>query len=300
MNIDESELGQELKSFKDFTQDLPPPIKGLAVSSFRLMKDAQNSFGARFEMEDADLALEEEAKANNQRQDESDVAEEWEVSFHYIAYVYVSGSVWELDGLKKGPVKVCKFSLPCVVMHLLTRIISTGDCLPEEFERMAIGKMEHRIQQYPNGELHFSILALRRCRLRDARTERIRNARDLCAIDNLLTKLDPAWEENTREDILSGLYIVKAAKASDVAKFENMSGDRLKAERARYIAMQKAFDDTIATEQTELDNMNKSLERKRFDYEPFVLRMAQMVEEGGFVKEVPKQAAKTKGKRARR
>lgn len=317
MNVDENLLGEELRNFKQFTSDLPPHMKGIAVSSFKLMKDAQNSFGARFEMEDADIALEEAAKASNQRQDDDDseVAEEWERAFHYIAYVYVAGSVWELDGLKNNPVKVCKSSPHFFSFHFLfsaTTFLNqtpTGDCPREQFEKMSIEKMKSRTEQYPSGEYHFGILALSHCRLRDARAQRVKDARELAVIDDRLMEMDPKFHEQRYEDIVGGLYIVKPPKESDLPKFANLSKDELLALRLEYMHKQKFLDETISMEQKALDEMNISLERKRFDYEPFILQMAQFVMEdrraaataaGTRPKASGSKVSKSKGKRARK
>lgn len=37
---------------------------------------------------------------------EEDELNEEDLAYHYIAYVHVDGAIWELDGLKRQPVKV--------------------------------------------------------------------------------------------------------------------------------------------------------------------------------------------------
>lgn len=37
-------------------------------------------------------------------EEEEEIAEE-DLAYHYIAYVHVDGAIWELDGLKRQPVK---------------------------------------------------------------------------------------------------------------------------------------------------------------------------------------------------
>lgn len=110
-------LSPELASFKDYSCDLTPPYKGLAVASFEFLKGAHNSFGRKTEMDEFDLGLvktfnppKRKAKSRGhikgKRAQEEDELNEEDLAYHYIAYVHVGGAIWELDGLKRQPVKV--------------------------------------------------------------------------------------------------------------------------------------------------------------------------------------------------
>lgn len=121
MNSPEIELSSELASFKDYSKALTPPHKGLAVASFEFLKGAHNSFGRKTEMDDWDLGLVDTFKASRRKtkaekskgkkkakeEEEEEMAEEdW--AYHYIAFVHHDGAIWELDGLKRQPVKFRK------------------------------------------------------------------------------------------------------------------------------------------------------------------------------------------------
>lgn len=84
-------LGTTLTDFHSFTADFPPVLKGEAISSSQEIKTAHNAFGRQ----DAFL---QEGKVH--APSESDEA------FHFVAYVPQNGSVYELDGLQKGPIVV--------------------------------------------------------------------------------------------------------------------------------------------------------------------------------------------------
>ncbi|KAJ3070591.1 hypothetical protein HK102_006636 [Quaeritorhiza haematococci] len=87
MNIDGLELGSNLSEFKSFTAEFPPDMKGLAISNSDIIRDVHNSF-ARSDPFISDPTM----------------AKEDDDVFHFIAYMPVGGQLYELDGLKQGPV----------------------------------------------------------------------------------------------------------------------------------------------------------------------------------------------------
>jgi ubiquitin carboxyl-terminal hydrolase L5 len=91
--VDDSEtsLGSILSEFQSFTQSFPPALKGVAISSSEDIKKIHNSFSRQ----DAFL---QEGKMHIPTGDEE--------AFHFVAYVPSHGTVYELDGLQKGPIVV--------------------------------------------------------------------------------------------------------------------------------------------------------------------------------------------------
>ncbi len=83
------DLGEEMAAFKSFTSDLPPDVKGESIGSYQALREAHNSFARPepFEME------------SKTAKDDDDV-------FHFIGYVPFENAVYELDGLKSGPIKL--------------------------------------------------------------------------------------------------------------------------------------------------------------------------------------------------
>uniref|UniRef100_A0A5F8GME2 Ubiquitin carboxyl-terminal hydrolase n=1 Tax=Monodelphis domestica TaxID=13616 RepID=A0A5F8GME2_MONDO len=80
-------LGETLSEFKEFSQSFDAAMKGLALSNSEVIRQVHNSF-ARQQMFEFD------AKTSAKEED----------AFHFVSYVPVSGRLYELDGLREGPI----------------------------------------------------------------------------------------------------------------------------------------------------------------------------------------------------
>ncbi|KAF7254983.1 hypothetical protein EG68_07704 [Paragonimus skrjabini miyazakii] len=89
LNLDDSEinLGETLTQFKSFVVDFDSSMKGTALSNSDKIRAVHNSFSNYqvFEFED---------KASKKEND----------TYHFVGYIPVKGTLYELDGLKEGPV----------------------------------------------------------------------------------------------------------------------------------------------------------------------------------------------------
>eukprot|EP00808_Paulinella_micropora_P019029 g25245.t1 len=128
LNRPEIELGEELKNFKEFSMALDPEMRGTVLGSSPRIQTVHNSFrrAEPFVMEAA------EAK------DDDDV-------YHFIGYVPVKGNLYELDGLKKGPILL-------------------GDCTEDNWLDKVTPHIQERIARYSEKEVRFNLLALVRNR----------------------------------------------------------------------------------------------------------------------------------------
>ncbi|CAD6227226.1 GSCOCG00006036001-RA-CDS [Cotesia congregata] len=118
-------IGQNLEEFKNFCQSFDPTIRGLTLSNSDVIRDAHNMFARQTFFE------------YDQKQENND----YDV-FHYVSYVPIDGRLYELDGLKEGPIDLG----PC----------PTGD----EWVQAAKPIIQKRINKYNEGEIRFNLMAI--------------------------------------------------------------------------------------------------------------------------------------------
>lgn len=119
------ELGETLENFKEFTKDFDPNMKGLTLSNSDVIRLVHNTF-ARQQMFEFDT---------KQADKDDDV-------FHFISYIPFEGRLYELDGLREGPVDL--------------GVIPDGS----DWVQVARPVIEKRMQEYSEGEIQFNLMAV--------------------------------------------------------------------------------------------------------------------------------------------
>ncbi|CAH2035448.1 unnamed protein product, partial [Iphiclides podalirius] len=124
-NHPDVDIGPELTKLKEFSMSFDPKMRGLTLSNSHTIRTAHNSMAQQpiFEFD-------------------TKVATKDDDAYHFIGYMPIDGRLYELDGLRDGP-------------------IDHGAVAPEQdwldVVRPIIMK---RINVYTEGEIHFNLMAL--------------------------------------------------------------------------------------------------------------------------------------------
>lgn len=118
-------LGTTLTEMRDFCQGFDANMKGLTISNSPVIRAVHNSFARQtlFEFDNSMSAKSEDV-------------------FHFVGYIPIDGRLYELDGLKPGPIDLGPIA---------------ADTEWTDVARPIIGK---RIQKYSEGEIHFNLMAI--------------------------------------------------------------------------------------------------------------------------------------------
>lgn len=135
LNRNEIKLGETLENFKQYTKDMTPELKGLAIGENAQIRNVHNSF-------------------RTQEPFESDerIATSKDDVFHFISYLPVNNSLVEIDGLREGPV-------------------NHGECTEENWLSKVKPVIEERIARYQNSEIRFNLMAVIKDPLKDYQKE---------------------------------------------------------------------------------------------------------------------------------
>jgi ubiquitin carboxyl-terminal hydrolase L5 len=137
-------------------------MKGLAIFNSPLIREAHNSLArpsdVRTALHAATKTTLEAQKKNSERSESQNPKskqkqQDLEEAFHFIGYVPAFGKVWELDGLKSGPLEVGE--LPVREIHPSTNTASIDGWMA-----VARPALRMKMQKYGGDSIQFSLLAL--------------------------------------------------------------------------------------------------------------------------------------------
>ena len=159
LNIPEStqvDLGDSLRTFKEFSQDLTPDLRGDAIGSSDLIRKVHNSF----------------ARPNTLLLPEQDRdSEDVEDPFHFVSFLPIGNVLYEFDGLKSGPIPHGSFERDGAWVGL------------------ALAAIREKISEFGE-EIRFNLMAVIKDRATMYRETLDRQIRRVCELEDSL-RLDP-------------------------------------------------------------------------------------------------------------
>lgn len=230
MNSQQIDIGPELRTLKEFTKDFSPELRGLAINNSELIRTAHNSFAR------PEAIVAEETK---QGEKDDDV-------YHFISYLPVNGILYELDGLKEGP-------------------ISLGECgrSPLDWLKKVQPVIQERIDKYSQNEIRFNLMAI------------VRNRREV--MEEQMAKLDTlrgqlqSQLERMGGSFREGAMDVDSGRGSAIAGIQTDIGN---------VDVQIAtLTEHIAAEEEKYKKWRTENIRRKHNYIPFLFNFLKILAE---------------------
>ncbi|KAK2871801.1 hypothetical protein FQN49_002809 [Arthroderma sp. PD_2] len=259
-NIEGIEMGQELQSFREFTKDFTPALRGNAIGNFEFVKKIHNSFARKMEVLTSDMLLKNQGRKPKAKDDQE--ADDSEAGFHFIAFVKAKEKVWKFDGLERQPQ-------------------SLGECREDDWLGLATSEIQAKMAEYEEDQIEFSILSLSKDPLPGYKADLATNIKSLRRVNNRLSELGKRGEADQEDAVLSGPAHPEYGLTEDTveqalvpelvaAKCSTDNSEELARERQLLVQQQSQLrvqvKDEQQSRQSEIDYANS----RRHDYGPAV------------------------------
>ena len=237
-NTDKLDIGPTLTELKTFTDGMDPATRGLAISNSEKIRIEHNKFAHP------------EPFVFTKK-----IAKDGDDVFHFVAYLHFKDSIYEIDGLQKGPI-----------------LIEKG-VKNEEWIKKVKPSIQNRISLYSQSEIKFNLLALVPDRLEKAK------------------KLDE--DLNKRKKYVEGLIngsVKPSNDDKDLEEYNKMNKEQLQNSLKNFDSYIKDNLQTIKDEEDRVKKYKAENERRQFNYIPFIYELLKTMAEKGQLEENYKEA----------
>jgi ubiquitin carboxyl-terminal hydrolase L5 len=300
MNNTDIDIGEHLRQFKDFTQDLTPFQRGEAFANFDFVKKIHNSFAKTMDIFESDKHLcnkvkrakreidgkkERRASADSAATDDS-TDSYVENAHHFIAFAPVGDEVWKLDGLDAQPALLGTFG-------------------GREGETWLSTAADTIATVMAAGDDDYNIIALTRSPLLLLRKRLAEIYHVMHYVESRLDSIDAKWEilsasiEKFPDLQMLGVNDHLASSLADATKCE-IDGEQMQqllGRRTRLLQTSSQLATNIMIEmQSEVDENQKAAQR-RFDCAPVIKKWMEMLAGNGYLERNLDQYTQRKGRK---
>ncbi|KXN89535.1 Ubiquitin carboxyl-terminal hydrolase isozyme L5 [Leucoagaricus sp. SymC.cos] len=296
-NCPELDIGNELRDFREETREFSPVIRGLAITNSPLLRRVHNSLARpadiRASLNAAAIETTDSKKKESQNprnkgkpgrppksrkansgspKKQAQTEEVDNPTYHFIGYVPAFGKVWELDGLKSGPLEVGE----------LGSGTSSGDWMEVVRPALRLKMAKYGGSGLEDSNIRFSLLAIVEDTKSKLSDELEFLKKDKLRLESLMA---PGWKETVDPMLLQRAQTMFERDLSE--GYEHPPGFAGKRMQRDTELMQMSPEDLVSTWQNVVqDGMRttSALEdeltrrsqiqvehlKRTFDYEPFV------------------------------
>ena len=238
-NSDKIDIGDTLKELKSFSNGMDPITRGMCISNSEKIKIEHNKF----------------SRAEPFIFTKSKVAEDGDDVFHFVAYIHFKNSIYEIDGLRDGP------------------ILIKENVKNEEWISKVKPEIINRINLYSSNEIKFNLLAIVPNRLDKAK------------------ELEKEFEEkkNYIESLINGGDVKMDEKFSD---YNKLNKEELEKSLKEFNEMIQSNKIVIQDEEEKMNKFKLENERRQFNYIPLIFELLKLMSEKGNLAEIYDEAKK--------